>query len=220
MDRKLKRRREMIKKNLKVLIASSLIILIPILVGIFLYDKLPEEVPIHWNFEGEVDQYAGKALAVFGMPLILLAFQWFTVLIVSFDPKRKNQSDKLVALSFWIIPAISIMLGAITYTTATGKNISVETIALVFLGFLFAILGNYMPKCKFNYTVGIKLPWTLNSEENWNRTHRMAGKVWMPCGIICIIAGFLNITWLFIASAALMIAIPAVYSFILYKKGL
>nr|WP_275450028.1 SdpI family protein [Clostridium massiliodielmoense] len=82
--------------------------------------------------------------------------------------------------------------------------------------------GNYLPKCKQNYTVGIKLPWTLNSEENWNKTHRLGGYVWMAGGLILCILTWLNI-YRQIATIVIVViisVIPIVYSFLLYKKGI
>jgi uncharacterized membrane protein len=77
-----------------------------------------------------------------------------------------------------------------------------------------------MPKCRQSYTIGIKLPWTLNSEENWNKTHRAAGVVWVLAGIVTIIAGFFNIIPLMIAALAVSAIFPVIYSFTLYKKGI
>ena len=100
----------MIKKNLKTLILGSIAILIPILVGVILWDRMPQEIPIHWNMAGEVDRWSDKRFAVFGMPFILLAIHWFGALAMTADPKRQNQSDKMVSLSLWIVPVVSILL--------------------------------------------------------------------------------------------------------------
>ena len=77
-----------------------------------------------------------------------------------------------------------------------------------------------MPKMKQTYTVGIKLPWTLNSEENWYRTHRLAGAVFMVGGLAVLIAGFFEQFWLVLAILFISAIIPSVYSFVLYKKGI
>ena len=85
---------------------------------------------------------------------------------------------------------------------------------------LFVILGNYLPKMKQSYTVGIKLPWTLNSEENWYRTHRFAGVVFMLAGMIVLVAGFIEQIWIVLAIIFAAAMIPSVYSYVLYKKGI
>ena len=90
----------------------------------------------------------------------------------------------------------------------------------ILLGLIFIAIGNYLPKCKQNYTIGIKIPWTLASEENWNRTHRFAGWVWVGGGVVMLLSGFLGIFWLTLVPAIIMAAVPLIYSYILHKKGI
>ena len=165
----------MIKKNLPKLIITSIITLIPIIIGIILWDKMPEQVPVHWNINGEADGFATKTQAVFIMPLVLVAFHWICVLGTNLDPKKQNISDKVFTLVLWIIPVLSLLCNSFVYATALGHNVNVEVIMPLFMGALFVVIRNYLPKCKQSYTLGIKLPWTLNDEENWNKTHRLAG---------------------------------------------
>ena len=98
----------------------------------------------------------------------------------------------------------------------------VGTVAPVFVGLLFLILGNYLPKIRQNRTMGIKLPWTLQSEENWTRTHRLSGFLWVLCGLVMIPLSLLRLWsgWLFGALLAVMVLIPAVYSYALHRKGI
>lgn len=209
----------MIKKNLPKLIITSLVILIPILIGIVLWDKLPDQVPVHWNINGDVDGFATKAQAVFLMPLVLVAFHWICVLGTSLDPKKQNINDKIFTLVLWIIPVISLLCNSMVFATALGHKVSVEIIMPLFMGALFVIIGNYMPKCKQSYTVGIKIPWTLNDEENWNKTHRMAGFLWVIGGIVIMATAFLGAFWLFFVVLIPMVFVPFVYSYLLYKKN-
>ena len=209
----------MIKKNLSKLIITSLVILIPILIGIVLWDKLPDQLPIHWDINGAVDSYANKMQAVFAMPLVLVAFQWICVLGTSLDPKKQNINDKMVTLVLWIIPIISLLCNSMVYATALGNKVNVEIIMPLFMGALFVVIGNYLPKCKQSYTVGIKIPWTLNDEENWNKTHRMAGFLWVIGGILIMATAFLGAFWLFFIVLIPMVIVPFVYSYLLYKKN-
>ena len=208
----------MIKKNLPKLIITSLITLIPIVVGLILWDKLPDQVPLHWNAQGEVDGYGTKFQAVFLMPLVLVAAHWICFLGTTLDPKKQNISDKTFTLVLWIIPVISLLCNSMVFATALGHKVSVEIIMPLFMGALFVVIGNYLPKCKQSYTVGIKLPWTLNDEENWNKTHRMAGFLWVIGGVIIMATAFLGVFWLFFVVLILMVIIPTVYSYLLYKK--
>ena len=210
----------MIKKNLKLLILTSVVILLPVLAGVCLWDRLPEQVPNHWNMSGEVDGWSRRGFAVFGMPLIMLAVQWITVLATMADPKKQNHSEKVLQLIFWIIPVLNLLISVATYTSAMGGSVRMEALSTVFIGALFVVLGNYLPKCKQNYTIGIKIPWTLSSEENWNRTHRMAGWIWVAGGVGIMIAGFFGIFWLLIGVMLVMTLVPCIYSYILYSKGI
>ena len=209
----------MIKKNLKTLIITSIVILLPILAGVFLWDKLPEQIPFHWNANGEVDGWGSKPLAVFGMPAILLAFQWLCVLGTSADPKKANHSEKIIQLVQWIIPVISVAVHAMVYMTALGAEVRVEVIMPILVGLVLTIIGNYLPKCKQSYTIGIKIPWTLNSEENWNRTHRFAGRLWVVCGLALMLTGFFGGFWVFLPIVLVMVAAPMIYSYSLHRKG-
>ena len=187
----------MIKKNLPKLIITSIITLIPIIIGIILWDKMPEQVPVHWNINGEVDGFATKTQAVFIMPLVLVAVHWICVLGTNLDPKKQNISDKVFTLVLWIIPVLSLLCNSFVYATALGHNVNVEVIMPLFMGALFVIIGNYLPKCKQSYTMGIKLPWTLDDEENWNKTHRLAGFLWVVGGVVIMASAITGVFWIF-----------------------
>ena len=210
----------MIKKHLKILIITSAVILLPILAGVILWGKLPSQLPIHWNINGEVDGWCGKAFGVFGIPLILAALHWVCVIVTLSDPKKKNHSEKIMFLVFWLVPVLSVFLCMVTYITAMGKQVQINVIIPIFLGFVFAAIGNYLPKCKQNYTMGIKLPWTLNSEENWNKTHRLAGWLWVIGGVIMMLIGFFGIIWINLVIASIIALIPIIYSYVLHLKGI
>ena len=209
----------MIKNNWKLMVITSIVILLPILAGVILWNQLPEQIPSHCNAVGEVDGWSSKPFAVFGMPLILLAFQWICALGTGADPKKRNHSAKIQQLVLWIIPVISALLHVIVYAVALGKEVRVEAVMPVFIGLVLAVVGNYLPKCKQNYTIGIKIPWTLNSEENWNRTHRFAGRLWLVCGIALMLTGFFGGFWIFLPIVLLMVLAPMIYSYILHRKG-
>ena len=210
----------MIKKNLKTLIVTSILIVLPVLAGIILWDRLPEQMATHWNAAGDIDGWTSKPFTVFGLPLILLAAQWLCVLGTLADPKKENHPVKVLHLVLWIIPVLSLVLGTITYATALGKTVRVEVIMPILIGLILAIIGNYMPKCKQNYTIGIKIPWTLNSEENWNRTHRFAGWLWTFSGIVVMLTGFFGGFWIFMIIVLLMVLAPILYSYLLFRKGI
>ncbi len=208
----------MIKKNLKTLIITSIITLMPIIAGLILWDKLPESVPTHFGINGEADGFSSKTFAVFALPLFLLAVHWVCTIGTSLDPKIKNIDNKPLTLVFWICPMVSLLVSTVVYASAMDIKLDVGMIMSLFFGVLFIIIGNYLPKCKQNYTVGIKIPWTLNSEENWNYTHRTAGKLWVAGGILIIFTSLFRIYWIFAAITLTMVIIPVILSYAYHKK--
>ena len=210
----------MIKKNWKLLLITSLVTLLPVVAGLILWNQLPEQLPSHWNAAGEVDGWSSKPFAVFGLPLILVAFQWVCVAATSADPKKENHSERVLQLIFWIFPVLSVVMNTAAYATGLGKEVRMELLAPAIVGVLFVAIGNYLPKCQRSYTIGIKLPWTLNSDENWNKTHRLAGKIWVAGGLLMMLAVFVGGLWLTLGCALAMAIVPCVYSYILYRKGI
>jgi uncharacterized membrane protein len=208
----------MIKKNKVTLIVTSLVMLIPILVGLILWQKLPEQVPYHWNIQGEVDGWAGKSMAVFFMPLFMLAMHWICVLATTADPKNTDYHPKTISLVLWICPVLNLVLNTMVYAAALNYPVDIEIIMPLLLGIAFILIGNLLPKCRQSYTMGIKLPWTLHNEENWNKTHRLAGKLWVLGGIVSMASALIGSFWILIGVITLMVAIPTVYSYCLYRK--
>lgn len=212
----------MIKKNLKTLMITSVVILLPMLFGVVMWDQLPERIATHWGVDGNADGWSGRGMAVFGLPLFLLAMQWLCAFFTSLDPKNnKDQNPKPMAMVLWLIPAISLVMGAIIYAIAFGLQWRVEMIMPLFMGLLFIIMGNYMPKCRQNHTLGIRLPWTLDSEETWNATHRFAGRVWVVGGIlvaVCALIPLAVMVWVMLALILALVLVPCVYSYRYYKR--
>ncbi len=208
----------MIKKHKGTLIITTLVMLIPMLVGLLLWNRLPEQIPSHWNIHGEVDAWSSKPLAVFGFPSLLLGIHWLCVFASCADPKSKDYHPKMLGLVLWTCPVLGLLLNSMIYTTALGYPLSVEIIMPMLVGVMFIIIGNWLPKCRQSYTMGIKLPWTLANEENWNKTHRLSGKLWVVGGIISIATAFVGSFWLLLVILIVMVIVPTVYSYSLYRK--
>lgn len=202
------------------MIITSIIILTPIVAGLLLWNQLPAEMATHFGSDGEPDGWSSKEFAVIGLPLFLLAVHWFCAAFTGVDPKKENISNKMMTLVLWICPVIAIVGDGSMYLYALNNSINTTIIGVILVGCLLLVLGNYMPKMKQSYTLGIKLPWTLNSEENWNRTHRLAGWITMLAGVIVLIGGFTEQFWTVFVAIALVAIVPAIYSYVLYKKGI
>ena len=214
----------MLKKNKGLMILTSVIILLPMLAGILLWEQLPERMATHWGVNGEADGWSSRPVAVFGMPLFLLAIHWLGVWVTGQDRRNRNQSEKVLQMMFWIAPVISLLGCGSTYASALGQPLRIDRLALLLLGIVFAIVGNYLPKCRQNYTIGIKIVWTLSDEENWNATHRLAGKLWMAGGLLLLLCAFLPGTalpWMLPVVRGILVGVPIMYSwwFSQQKKG-
>ena len=209
----------MIKKNKGTLILTSIVILIPIIIGLLLWNKLPEQIPTHWNIDGEVDGWSSKTFAVFGLPAFLLVIHWICVFASTADPKSKNYHPKMIQLVLWICPVLGLVLGSLAYAVALGYTLNVQIIMPLLVGLMFLIVGNLLPKCRQSYTIGIKLPWTLASEENWNKTHRFSGKVWVIGGVFTMASAFIGSFWILLGVLVVMVALPIIYSYRYYSKN-
>jgi len=215
------------KNNFTMLLLTSVICLLPIILSISVYDVLPERIAIHWNDAGEPDNFAPKAVAAFGLPLLFFAINLYSKVHLYNDPKRinNNHSQAVQMISTWIPPLLSLVSVPLSLFIAMGKDIPISVIIPVFTGIVLILCGNYLPKCRQNYTIGIKLPWTLHDIDNWNKTHRIAGYLWVLGGIMLIVGTFLSIdsvTWdisLSVLVVVPLIIVPLLYSYLLYKKN-
>ncbi len=213
----------MLKANKKTLIITSIVTILPVLIGVIYWDRLPDVMATHFGVNNEANGFSSKPFAVFGLPAVLLAVLWLGAFVTSNDPKRQNISPKMFTLGLWIVPVVSLIGAATMYPVNLGYELDITFFAALFLGLVFIIIGNYLPKARQNYTIGIKIPWTLANEENWNRTHRLAGYLWMICGVLMILivlTRFVPAQWL-VGVLLIMVLVPCVYSYWLHaKKGL
>lgn len=208
-------------KNKFTIIITSVIVLIPMLVGVAFWDALPEQVAIHWGASGEPDRWCAKAFAVYAVPLIMLALHWACLFATRFDKKNRNQNPKMMNITYWLVPAVSWVANGMTYADALGKDIDVIRLLPIIMGALFLLIGNYLPKCTPNRTVGIRIKWTLADEENWNATHRFGGKVWFIGAIVILASSLLPAkisVCVMIAAMLAMALAPIIYSYRFYKK--
>ena len=213
----------MLKANKKTMIIASIVTILPVLIGIICWNRLPDVMATHFGMNNEANGFSNKAFAVFGIPAILLAVLWFGAFVTSHDPKRQNISPKMFSLVVWIAPVTSLVVAAILYPVNLGYALDITYFVELLSGVMFIIIGTYLPKARQNYTIGIRVPWTLANEENWTRTHRLAGTLWIICGILMIIICLTRLApvqW-FVGILLIMVLVPCIYSYWLHaKKGL
>ena len=201
------------------IILTSIVTILPILIGLVLWNRLPDTIATHFGADNVPNGWSSKPFAVIGIPAILLVFHLFALGITLNDPKKRNIGKMMLSVIFWIIPVVSLVVNTATLSYAMGSRIDIGMIANILVGLMFIIMGNYMSKNRQNYTVGIRLPWTLGSEENWDRTHRFASKLWVIGGIIFVINAFVQSILILVVIILMTMIAPMIYSFVLYKKG-
>lgn len=206
------------KEHKKTFILTCIVMLLPILAGVILWNKLPEQVPTHFDSKGEVNGWSSRGVAVFGMPLILLGSQILMVGLTLADPKKKNLNSKIFNVILWVMPLLSLFVHFLTYGYALGYKIGITKGSTFFMGLVFLMVGNYLPKCKQNYTIGYKLSWALNDEENWNKTHRLAGFLWVLGGAVMILSALWESQVILIVVMVILFAVPVMYSFLHYLR--
>ncbi|MDD2807765.1 MAG: SdpI family protein [Patescibacteria group bacterium] len=206
------------------LIPITLIILSFIVAGYF-YPVLPDKIPTHWNFSGQIDQYSNKTFGIFLIPVLNLIMYLFFLTLPAIDPKKERYAE--FQNVYHIVKSIIIifMTGvyALIIITSLGYNVPVNTIMPSAVGLMFMIMGNYMGKIKPNWFIGIKTPWTLSSEDNWNKTHRLGGKMFVVSGIILIVSATLQssaqVTLILFMTAIIMAGLfPLIYSYLIFKN--
>lgn len=197
------------------------IALIPFAYLIYIWNHLPEKVPMHWNGAGEIDRYGDKKELV-AMLCMLVGITYFVLLIIpSVDPKQKLQNMGNKLNNFRMILALFISGLAVYILYNVQQKSSNPGIGFAIIGLLFAFLGNYFKTIKPNYFIGIRTPWTLENEEVWKKTHIMGGKLWFVGGLL------LTLTFLvpnkfqvytFLGIVAVITIVPIIYSYLEFKK--
>jgi uncharacterized membrane protein len=197
------------------------IALIPFVYLIYIWNRLPEKVPMHWNGAGEIDRYGDKTELV-GVLFLLVGINYFVFLIIPYvDPKQKlqNMGNKLNIMRIILTLFMSALALFILYSVEQ-KN-SNPGFVFVIIGLLFAFLGNYFKTIKPNYFIGIKTPWTLENEEVWKKTHELGGKLWFMGGLLMVLTFVLpnNIQfYTFMGITAVITIIPILYSYRIFNK--
>ncbi len=215
----------MIRKHKGKAVISSFFILLPLLFGVLMWNRLPDQLASHWGAGGGVDGMAGRAFVIVFIPLILLTFHWLCLLISAAEFKKRGQNGKALGMVFWIIPAVSLFSGGIVYSTAFGLELNLIRLELAFAGLLFLGLGNYLPKVAQNGVLGVRVPWTLGSEENWRRTHRFCGRLWVAGGLLLLLIVPLPVPLstpflftLLLAATLVLSLLPILYSYLYCRR--
>lgn len=181
-------------KNKKSIITMWVLAFISPIMFLAAYSYLPESVPIHWNAQGQVDNYGSKAMAafIFFLPILLaLMFQF----LPKIDPKKQNyvKFQKYYDIfAIFFIAFFVVVNGVMLTEILKPGTLSIGLVISIGVSLMLIVLGNMMGKIKHNYFMGIKTPWTLADPDVWNKTHRVGGIMWVVIGILALITSFIS----------------------------
>lgn len=208
--------------NSMLVAISSLITLLPMIVGFIFWNSLPEKLPIRFHFSGEAYDYANKLFVIAGLPLFLLAMH----LLVAFATKPQSEdatsfiSNKVYLILLSLVPLVSVFCTVMIFSETLQLKLDLFTVIQAFFAALYFVVGNYLPKIRRNQFVGTKLPWTCKSDYNWDKTNRLTGWLFFIFGFIFLINIFVKVNGWYIIGLALVAVtvIPIIYSYVLSKK--
>jgi len=202
---------------------AILLVLATLVAGALIHPYLPDQVPSHWNIRGEVDAYSSRFWGAYGFPLLNAGIYLLMLCLPLLDPRRDNyvKFSKTYQLLKLLLICFLTGIYVITVLAAMGYNVSVDRLVPLGVSLLFIVIGNFMGKIRQNYFVGIKLPWTLANEEVWQKTHRMAGPLWVVAGLFGVLGAFIGgqaAAVLLSGGLALAVIVPTIYAYLLYRK--
>ncbi|MCE3203233.1 SdpI family protein [Paenibacillus sonchi] len=188
------------------------------------YGKLPDQLPAHFDIRGEADRYWSKGSVIALTGFLGLIFPLAMQFIKSVDPKKENYSKfqnayKMIRLA---IAALFDAMLVLTVSYGLNQNIPAGKIAMVAIGLLFIVVGNFMPQIRDNYFTGIRTAWTLASPEVWRKTHRFSGVMWMIGGLLIALGAFLPKSLsisMIIAALVIAIILPFAYSWLISTRS-
>ena len=210
-------------RNNKLTIAlGALLVLASILIGIRIYDQLPEQMASHWNGKGQVDDTMTKFWGTFLIPIVNVAMLLMFMVLPLIDPLRKNiQQFRKYYNGFILLMVVFLTyVHFLTLAWNVGLHYNMENFIFPAIAILFFYIGDMLRHSKRNWFIGIRNPWTLSSDYVWEKTNTLGGYLFMIFGLLMIVSLFL--TWNFlifiiIAIVVMMLAL-VVYSYVLYRK--
>lgn len=202
--------------------------------GLYFYPQLPERLPTHWNIQGQVDGWSSKNFAVFFFPILIAGLYLLMSFIPLMDPLKIN-IELFSHLYFWFkvvfVLFMGMLYGVMIYAGLGNQvnpapqahacsilwcGVNIKLAVMLGIAVLFLFIGLMLPKVKKNYTIGIRLPWTLHSEAVWDKTHQFGGKVFIGLAVLTAIAGFFPVPyafWTLIGEIILMLVVLIWYSY-------
>jgi uncharacterized membrane protein len=187
------------------------------------YPSLPERVPTHWGLSGEADDWLPKWPGAF-VPVLIGTGVWVLLLVLRrIDPRRAHYAS--FRDTFWLLLNVLIaffaLIQVVSLGTALGWPLDGSRVILLAVGLLFIAFGSFLPRVRSNWWIGIRTPWTLESEQVWRETHRLAGRTFTAGGLVTVASALLPPElrpWVALAGLLVAAFVPAVYSYLAYRR--
>ena len=205
-------------------IVVLLMIVAATIVGIALWNRLPDPMASHWGPNDEVNGYISRFWGVFLMPLITLGMFLLFLVIPNIDPLKANiaQFRDVFNLFITLIVAFMVYVYFLTLRWNLGyTDFAMSKAMLPAMGILFFFVGYMLRKAKRNFFIGIRTPWTLSSDRVWDETHRLGSVLFMVSGVLALIGSFFGGTlafWFLFVPLIGSTLVTLVYSYVLYQR--
>lgn len=201
-----------------------MLLFLSLIAAMIVYPKMPDQVPIHWNVNGEIDDYGSREFGTFFLPVLNIIMYVLFLVLPKIDPKRENyrKFNSSYLLIRYSLHLFFILLFGLTAAVSLGYPVNIGKWVAAGVAVLFIVMGNIMGRVRHNYFVGFKFPWTLANEEVWKRTHQFGAKAMVSGGIASLIGLiFTNGSMSFIILMAGIISpmiLTTGYSYLIYKR--
>ena len=191
-------------------------------IGIYLYPQMPEKMASHWNIKGEVDGYLSKFWGLFLMPLLSIGILLLYLIIPNIDPLKKNIEKFRKYFDGFIVLLLLFLfyLYVLTIFWNLGLKFDIGQAIIPALAILFYYCGILLEKAKRNWFIGIRTPWTLSSDEVWDKTHKLGGKLFKIAGLFVLLGLFFKkyIFWFILVPIFTAVIYIIAYSYFEYQK--
>jgi uncharacterized membrane protein len=207
-------------KLAKPILASAGAVVVMTAVSAWALTRLPDApIPSHWATDGRPDRYASPALVLFIQPAVAAFLTLvFAVLPAIMPPRGDLSRSRQPYVASWLgAIALLLVVHLSIVASALGQPLDIVRICVVAVGLLLVVIGNYLPKTRFNYVMGIRTPWTLADETVWDRTHRLAGGLMMTAGLLTVAGGFLIHAQIFLVAVTAVPVVSAALAAVIYS---
>lgn len=201
-----------------------IMILLPFLYIPFIWDKLPDSIPTHWNIRGEIDGYSSKTAGTLFLPLLNIALYLLLLMLPKIDPRRKNYQyfgNTYRNIRLLLALFMTVMFFVVMQIAQGAMSMDSKAVSILIFG-LIAVFGNFMRTIRSNFFVGIRTPWTLDNPEVWRKTHEVGGKLWFYASLMAIVCLLFirkeHTLWIAIPYLFVIVIYPVLYSYLLFRK--